>query len=450
MLSQIKVTGFRSLVNFTINFQPGLNVLVGPNGTGKSNFIAFLDFLSVFLERDLNNAIAVAQGAGSVFSREGFSDEEATLDFEVIGNWGKNKDSDDIPLFRNEKSTTGSYTYRAIIKYLLSVPAVYIAEEYISARTDLGEVTKLLRVTHRNDQSFRSEVKFLEMNDELKKELSFFSHRETKESSPEENIAKLLSPESSLWSFLMGSSAGLTYALLDLMSYRSVNIDPAIARSPTPVGSASQLEPTGKGLAGALYELKRGRYSPGGHRLRRMWYRTQDRQPEFESIVSWCKEVNPAIKHVDVALDFAEAQLRPSMEFHFGPHSQSFPFARISDGTVKWLTLVTILLAEPSLNIIEEPENFLHPFMQESFIALCRQVLNSDPRRVIVVSTHSPTLLDSCKPAELTMFEMVNGQSRATKVENAAELAGKIERSRFGLGHYYRIGAVYGENRSAS
>ena len=44
------ISGFRSLIDFQIRLRPGLNVLVGPNGSGKTNFIEFLDFLELFLD----------------------------------------------------------------------------------------------------------------------------------------------------------------------------------------------------------------------------------------------------------------------------------------------------------------------------------------------------------------------------------------------------------------
>jgi len=143
-----------------------------------------------------------------------------------------------------------------------------------------------------------------------------------------------------------------------------------------------------------------------------------------------------------------EAQLRPFMNFKHGLVPESFSFSRISDGTVKWLALTTVLFAEPGLSLIEEPENFLHPFMQESFVTLCRQALKLDPRRILVISTHSPTLLDCCRPNELTLFELGEGQTRAARVANREQLEAKLQESRFGLGHYYKIGALYGENSS--
>ncbi len=46
MITKIYVDGFRSLSTFSMVLQPGLNMLVGPNGSGKTNIILFFEFLS--------------------------------------------------------------------------------------------------------------------------------------------------------------------------------------------------------------------------------------------------------------------------------------------------------------------------------------------------------------------------------------------------------------------
>lgn len=448
MIEEIQVNGFRSLIDFRIRLQPGINVLVGANGTGKSNFITFLDFLSEYASRDLNSAIAIAHGAGSVFSKEMFDEESATLTFSVSGRW-KREPADKLYSRVNEKATDGLYRYDCTLKYSRAIPAVYIASERLSVNNTDAPPFCVYRRTDRVDRAFKHEVSLEEASPELRSNIWKWL-ADTKEGTvnPEIGLANRLRPELSILRFLEGESTSLAYCVSDLSGYRSVNIDPALARKPTPVGAAVELEPTGVGLAGALYRIRRGEYFSRSRSM--MFFERNDLDPKFESIVSWCKEVNPSIHDVDVSLDFVEAQLRPSMTFSYGGREELFPFARISDGTVKWLALVTILLAEPNLNIIEEPENFLHPFMQESFISLCRNVVSQGSRRSLVISTHSPTLLDFCEPTELTIFETNEGRSRATRVSNHKEVAERIGNSRFGLGHYYRIGALYGADSSSS
>jgi len=51
-LQQIKLTGFRSIKELNLDLAP-LNVLIGANGAGKSNFISFFKFMNKLLEKEL-------------------------------------------------------------------------------------------------------------------------------------------------------------------------------------------------------------------------------------------------------------------------------------------------------------------------------------------------------------------------------------------------------------
>ena len=44
MITKIKVDGFKSLKNFELELHEGLNILVGPNGSGKTNIVLFFEF----------------------------------------------------------------------------------------------------------------------------------------------------------------------------------------------------------------------------------------------------------------------------------------------------------------------------------------------------------------------------------------------------------------------
>ncbi len=58
---KLTVEGFRSLKNVT--WEPGrLNVLIGPNGTGKSNLLRLLEFVSVAARGGLSKHVQAAGG----------------------------------------------------------------------------------------------------------------------------------------------------------------------------------------------------------------------------------------------------------------------------------------------------------------------------------------------------------------------------------------------------
>src|ERR1022692_1065922 len=69
MITQIEVDGFKSLAGFKMILNPGLNVLVGPNGTGKTNIVSFFEYLAHVIEGDPAEATSFLGGAGAILRR---------------------------------------------------------------------------------------------------------------------------------------------------------------------------------------------------------------------------------------------------------------------------------------------------------------------------------------------------------------------------------------------
>ena len=65
------------------------------------------------------------------------------------------------------------------------------------------------------------------------------------------------------------------------------------------------LRSNGEGLAGALYYLQHGTYVPGSA-SNRGFYRPPLNPSVFESITSWCREVNDTIERIEVKVDFED------------------------------------------------------------------------------------------------------------------------------------------------
>ena len=57
MINYVKVDGFKSLIDFKLVLNTGLNILVGPNGSGKTNVISFFDFLGNLQEMTVSDEI---------------------------------------------------------------------------------------------------------------------------------------------------------------------------------------------------------------------------------------------------------------------------------------------------------------------------------------------------------------------------------------------------------
>ena len=63
MIESIRIKGFRSLADVEISDLPQATVLIGANGSGKSNFIRFFEMLSAIGHRRLSEFVAMQGGA---------------------------------------------------------------------------------------------------------------------------------------------------------------------------------------------------------------------------------------------------------------------------------------------------------------------------------------------------------------------------------------------------
>lgn len=86
-MDYIEIRGFKSIKNARIDLAP-INILIGANGSGKSNFISFFDFLNKLYNRTLNEYIAL-NGGDNKFLHKG-KKATNTISFSMEFENGKN------------------------------------------------------------------------------------------------------------------------------------------------------------------------------------------------------------------------------------------------------------------------------------------------------------------------------------------------------------------------
>jgi len=64
-LDQLKINGYKSIKSLEIEFS-SINILIGANGVGKSNFIGFFNFVRKILEKELELYVAQCGGANKI------------------------------------------------------------------------------------------------------------------------------------------------------------------------------------------------------------------------------------------------------------------------------------------------------------------------------------------------------------------------------------------------
>ncbi len=131
-MEYIEIRGYKSIKEARIDFNP-INILIGANGSGKTNFISFFKFLNRLYEQKLTEYVALSGGEDKMLHKgskitsrlyskimnglSGYSFEmikgEGSFIFESEGLWHDRHPSTDNPIdisnFKNE-ATIKSYT----------------------------------------------------------------------------------------------------------------------------------------------------------------------------------------------------------------------------------------------------------------------------------------------------------------------------------------------------
>jgi len=234
---------------------------------------------------------------------------------------------------------------------------------------------------------------------------------------------------------------------LDLVSGRAYNIDPNIVRQSEDIAGQPGIKSNGGGLAATLNAAKTaarvaqmGQYDygypfwrPGPRYDRRL----------ISELANYSKLVNNDILDIDVEADPLENKLRVFLKLAYDGDQLRLPLSLASDGTVKWLALVAAVLTNQSVVAVEEPENFLHPYMQREIISIIRSsCVKSVAPTFAIVTTHSETLINAVDPEELVIVSMQQGVTLAVRPANVDNLKAEIAQTGFGLGYYFLSGAV--------
>lgn len=128
--------------------------------------------------------------------------------------------------------------------------------------------------------------------------------------------------------------------------------------------------------------------------------------------------------------------------FHEEGLSSPVPATRLSDGTLRYLCLLTLLChpAPPPLLCIEEPELGLHP---DILPVIGKLLVEASTRTQVIVTTHSDTLLSSFSdiPEAVTVCEKEQGGTVLRRLEKE-KLSEWLKQYR--LGEVWRTGELGG------
>ncbi len=155
-----------------------------------------------------------------------------------------------------------------------------------------------------------------------------------------------------------------------------------------------------------------------------------------ERLVEMLRELYPGVS------DFGTSVNAGKVQVYLREGKYAIPATRLSDGTLRWLCLLAILLdpTPPPLVCIEEPELGLHPDVLPLLAQLLRE---ASERTQLIVTTHSEVLVDALTetPESVVVCEKHEDTTEFTRLSRES-LADWLEK--YTLGQLWSRGEIGG------
>ncbi len=386
LLHQIKLEYILSFGPDTPALQlNALNVLIGPNGSGKSNLI---EAISLLKESPKNLADAVRDSGGI---HDWIWKGAESWDRSVISVWTQHKELSDRLLhhigFQNENQQ-----FRLVEEHIYIDAGVPPADNPDCKLYDFCNGVSP-RIRQNND-----EWKVLE-----------FAINERQRSI----LSQIRDPDQ----YPEITSLGERYEKIRI--YREWSFGrktpPRLAQKAD--GRSDYLEADCSNLGMVLNRIRRD-------------------PAQKEQMIERLSDLYPGIKDVDVSIEGGTVQV------FLTEGKYAMPATRLSDGTLRYLCLLAILLhpTPPPLICIEEPELGLHPDVMP---AIGKLLKDASTRTQLIVTTHSDELIDSLSdsPEDVVVCEKHDGCTTFNRLD-ADRL--KVWLEEYSLGTLWRRGDLGG------
>lgn len=332
MINRIKIENFKSIRKMDLELRP-INVLIGANGVGKSNFIGFFKLLKNIYDKSLQEYVITEGGADNLlyFGLKVSDYISGRLEFD-------NKNAYDFNLNTTIENE------------------LYINQENVAFFNDWKEWT-------------------------------------VRKSSSNEFESKLQSIYGGIYFFVKNYLEGLK-----IFHFHDTSKTAKIKQKGN-INDNRFFREQGENLAAFLYYL-------------------QERHPKnLKKIEMAVRSVAPFFGGFTLAPDrINEDFIR--LEWTEKGVDKYFNAAHLSDGTLRFMALATLLLQPepPKVIIIDEPELGLHPFAINKLAGLIKK---ATVHSQIIISTQSTNLVNNFAPEDIITVDRKDGQSVFNRHETA-------------------------------
>ena len=442
MITKIEVDGFKSLSNFELKLNKGLNILVGPNGAGKTNIILLFEFLAQLVRNPVAKAVSTVGGAGTIFKKIGLENYQDNIKFKIYGS------------HRQSAKQYIVYEYSAVVKTSFEKDIIYFTSQTIKIRTaskfwpdpdaKFYKSKWDLDIEYHNEESKNESLNIISLDKRKFKARYFVTEKKSKSDFLKtiEEFALNQNPSSKPIIYCLFPFFEISQGIMsDLVGGETFNVIPSKVKEIEDAATPPEIKRDGSGLSTTLYAMKKAK--PKSDIERRIFFGYDRPERSFktetlERVKSYLRLANNTISDLDIINDPFDNKLVVKISIKTGDYQAELPLSAMSDGTIKWLSLITAILTSKTIFSIEEPENFLHPWMQAEIAQIMRDhISDKKSESFVLMTTHSESLLNSSKPEEVIIVDLKDGRTVARRIQNLKLVRDEIAESGFGLGHFY-------------
>jgi len=353
MITNLKVRAFKGLRAFDIAPQR-VNLLIGANGTGKTNFTDLIAFIASLCPRGLSAALGDFGGLHQVRTRQPGAGTPYKFQ---------------IDLALGEDPSRG--VQRAHYQFALA------QSKKVKVQTEMLDAVVYKRTPGR---PLRPGFPLFDTDRpvELRYRRRGSTISEWSESL-EPTISREFDDEQELVLAAYGRLGELRTISDYLSSWRVYNIDAAIAKQSTG-GSETELERYGANIVPYVARV----LGDGQIRDRLL--------SDLQEAVPYIQDIQPSRVLTFQTLRFTEQDT-----------GAEFQLPEMSDGTIRLLGLLAVLRqpVPPAVVVIEEPENAMHAYAIHHFLSVARRVAMADQfSSQVFLTSHSPAVVDEVLSVE--------------------------------------------------
>ncbi|MBL0930600.1 MAG: AAA family ATPase [Alphaproteobacteria bacterium] len=381
MITRLIIQHFKSAHHVDVELHP-VTILAGPNGVGKSNVLDALRFLKDATTYSLDRAVSDRHGIDSI--REWSRSSPYSITIEVH--------------FNEDAHASGRYSLglgssSGFYRILREEGEVYYNErDYISSQD--GQETEIVLTKKR--MSFSRDKDGTVSAQQFDFETLETISTEKLEAPIKDDL--IINSYNQIFDYEYYSGMRIITAVL--RDFEAYAIFPNTLRTPQSTSNDTRLASDGRNLTSIFKALQKSK-------------RTNESKQE---ILLALKTIMPNLESISIhSLGGLMVPTFRVREKDAKATQHDFNVSQISDGTLRMLGLLTALYQPraPSVIALEEPEQTIHPGALGILADALKEMAD---RSQIIITTHSPHLLDHFDPDSILAVDLEEGRTRVGRI----------------------------------